>query len=69
MNIWMADWMIWQSEMKNLQIKWEGVDGIINMKFIAEYLHQGEVFWDQFFYPLFSGLLTMGWFTFLYEYD
>ena len=39
--------MIRQSEMENEQIKNEqGVDGIIDMKYITEYLHQGEVFRD-----------------------
>ena len=37
----MMDRMIRQSKMKTLRIMWAGVDGIINMKFITEYLHQG----------------------------
>ena len=51
MDVRMMEWMIWQNEMKNLQIKWSGVDGIINMKSITEYLHQGMVFRDQFTLP------------------
>ena len=37
----MMERMIRQNEMKNFQIKREGVDGIINTKFITEYLHPG----------------------------
>ena len=40
------------------------------MEVITEYLHQGrKAFRDQFPYPLLSELVSMGWFTCLYEYD
>ena len=69
MGVLMMERMIRQNEMENLQIEQARVDGIINMKFITEYLHQRGVFQDQFPSPLLSGSLTMGWLTCLYEYD
>ena len=43
MDIQMMEQLIRQNEMKDFQIKQAGVDGIINMEIITEYLHQGGI--------------------------
>ena len=55
----MMEWMIRQKEMKNRQIKWAEVDGIINKKILQNISTRGR-YSDKF--PLPSALrITLQW--------